>query len=147
MTTSNVAAPTPWPRLQLSPQPRAGSLDGAWRPQSHDLERELADLLDHFPGEAGHISRAIFSRPDWSTSPRRVKVTRGYLKTGSFPHDDSHVMLLKLSNGRQLTLLVIPPETPEPAARALMARAASAANQRTGAELISGSDDPLRADA
>ena len=61
---------------------------------------ELVGVCDHFPAQAGYISRAIFSRPDWRTSPRKVMVGRGYMKTGSFPSDDTHVVLLKLSSGR-----------------------------------------------
>ena len=123
-------------RLQLSAVPGAGPLDGAWWPRSRDLEAELADLVDHFPAEAGYISRAIFSRPDWKTSPRKVMVGRGYLKTGSFPSDDTHVLLLKLSSGEQLKVFVVPPDTAADAARDLMATATASTNRRTGPELL-----------
>lgn len=146
MTTSNARVSSIL-RLRLAPVPGLGALDGAWWPRSRDLEVELADLVDHFPASAGRISRVIFSPPDWRTSPRKVMVARGYLKTGSFPGDDTHVVLLKLSSGKQLEVLVVPPDSAPEAARELMASAAGPTNRRTGQELLarareSGPDDP-----
>lgn len=135
MTTS-IRAGTSTPRVQLSPRPGAGPLDGAWWPRSRDLDAELADLVDHVPTEMGRVSRALFSRPDWLTHPRRITVARGFLKTGSFPSDDTHLMLLKLSTGVQLRLLVIPPDTPLDRAHELLAQAASPSNRRSGRELL-----------
>jgi hypothetical protein len=135
MTTSIPSAPSTPVRLALAPAPSA-PLAGAWWPRSRDLEGELADLVDHFPAEAGRIARAIFSRPDWDTHPRRVEIGRGHMKTGSFPRDDTHVLLVKLSTGRQLTLLVVPSDADADVARDLMARAADPANTATAVELL-----------
>lgn len=145
MTTSNVRAPSLL-RLRLSPAPGVGAVDGAWWPRSRDLEVELADLVDHFPAQAGYISRAIFSRPDWRTSPRKVMVGRGYMKTGSFPSDDTHVVLLKLSSGVQLKVLVVPPETAADAARDLMAVAVASSNRRSAPELLARAREGGRGD-
>ena len=146
MTTSNSTI-TPTLRLQLSPTPGRGPLDGAWWPRSRALEDQLADLVDHFPAEAGRVSRALFSRPDWLTRPRKIKVARGTLKTGSFPSDDTHLMLLMLSTGRELRLLVIPPDTPRDEARELMAHAASPSNRRSGSALLARSQERTRVDS
>jgi hypothetical protein len=136
MATSNVSIHPQPLRLVLPPVPGVGPLNGAWWPRSRDLDVELADLVDHFPAEAGRISRVIFSRPDWDTSPHRVAVTRGFIKTGSFPRDDTHVMILKLSSGAQLKVLVIPANTPSEAARRLMTSANASTNRRSGTELL-----------
>lgn len=125
----------------MAPVPSAGALDGAWWPHSKDLELELADLVDHFPTDVGQVSRAVFSRPDWLTSPHKITIARGSLKTGSFPRDDTHVVLLRLSTGKQLTLLVVPPDTPASAARDLMALASAPANSRSGSDLLAASGD------
>jgi hypothetical protein len=142
MTTSNPSAPSTSLRLRLAPDPTHGPLAGSWWPRSRNLELELADLVDHFPKEAGHISRAVFSRPDWDTSPRRVEVGRGPMKTGSFPHDDTHVVLLKLSTGRQLTVLVVPPDASDEVAHDLMTRAADPANTLSAVQLLAGEREP-----
>ena len=136
MTTSNRSVHPTLLRLELSTAPGRGSLDGAWWPRSRDLEEELADLVDHFPPEAGHIARVVFSRPDWGSSPHRVKVARGLMRTGSFPRDDTHVLVVRLSTGRQLTLLVVPPDTDEHVARELMSTAASPSNKHSASDLL-----------
>ncbi|MDR7360706.1 DUF5994 family protein [Nocardioides marmoribigeumensis] len=134
MTTSNhMSRPL---RLHLAPDPSDGLLDGAWWPYSHDLETELADLVDHFPPEVGRVSRVLFSRPDWQTHPRHIQVGRGMMKTGSFPSDDSHVVLLKLAREQQLKVMVIPPETTPDAAEQLVAEALAPTNRRSAPELI-----------
>lgn len=97
-------------RLALSPSPGRGALDGGWWPQSRDLEFELADLVDHLPAEVGRVQRVLYARPDWDTQPHTVRVARGLLKAGSFPGDDSHMILLRLWSRTDLRLLVVPPE-------------------------------------
>ncbi|HVK28608.1 MAG TPA: DUF5994 family protein [Nocardioides sp.] len=128
MTTSNIPIPpsAPGARLPLrvhlaDPDPR-NALDGGWWPQSRDLAVELADLVDHFPKDRGRVARALFSPPDWDPSPRRVPVARGYVKVGSFPGDDTHLMTVTLTDRSRLRILVIPPTlTPEQGEEALLA--------------------------
>lgn len=110
MTTSNVLNPlrrSPL-RLRMAVHPGRGKLDGGWWPQSRDLAVELADLVDHFPPEWGRIVRATFSPPDWDPAPRRIRVARGYVKVGSFPRDDTHLVLLKTADHAVLRVLVVP---------------------------------------
>jgi Family of unknown function (DUF5994) len=123
MTTSsndppNATTPSKGLRLQLSETAQHGRVDGAWWPRSRDLQREAADLVDHFPAESGRISRLLFSRPDWDNSShdgrgvRTIRAARGPVKVGSFPSDDTHLMILTLGSGQRLKLLVIPSDTP-----------------------------------
>ena len=126
MTTSNTSTQsTRVPlRLRMAEQTGRGPLDGGWWPQSRDLTVELADLVNHFPKEHGRVIRAIFSPPDWDPAPRRVPVRTGYIDAGSSPHDDTHVMLLRTSDRRELCVLVIPPDmTPNQGDEALLAAA------------------------
>jgi len=97
-------------RLQLNQAMGDGALDGSWWPQSRDLSVELADLVDNLPVELGEIHRVVFSRPDWDTAPHRVRVARGLLKVGSYPHDDNHQVWLRTSTRRIMRLSVTPPE-------------------------------------
>jgi hypothetical protein len=111
MKTSNVRTPVrriPL-RLRMSEDPAARGLQGGWWPQSRDLAVELADLVDHFPPGRGRIVRAVFSPPDWDPAPRRIPVARGYVKVGSFPRDDTHLVLLTTGNRTVLRVLVVPP--------------------------------------
>ena len=111
MTTPNdPVLPTRVPlRLLMVDDPVPGGLHGRWWPQSRDLGLELADLVDHFPTGRGGVMRAVFSRPDWDTPLRRVPLERGVMKAGSFPRDDTHVMLLVMFNRTTLKILVVPP--------------------------------------
>lgn len=125
MSTSSKSIPTtsPWApeglRLHLSDEASTDRVDGSWWPRSRDLQREAADLVDHFPTTHGRISRMLFSRPDWDDSTadglgvRSIRAARGPVKVGSFPSDDTHLMILTMSSGRRLKLLVIPSDTPD----------------------------------
>jgi hypothetical protein len=140
-STSRLDAPGGSPareslRLRLSGSPAAGVLDGGWWPQSRDIDVELADLADHFPPEVGRVHRVLYSRPDWDTHPRSVRVARGGLKTGSFPSDDTNVVVLSMSTHERLKLLVIPPDHPAPEQALTMA--ADPANRHSTAEILAG---------
>ena len=142
MTTPNSSLPPTQLRLSLLPRHGSESLDGAWWPHSRNLEVELADLIDHFPPDAGHVGRVLFSRPDWLSSPRRVAIDRGFIKTGSFPNDDTHLVVLKLSSGVHLKLLVIPPDTPPETARAILHRTATPGEESPPSTLLATAMSP-----
>lgn len=93
-------------RLRLEPTLGDGALDGSWWPQSRDLSLELADLVDNFPVALGRVQRVVFSRPDWDTAPHRVRVSRGLIKVGSYPHDDTHQVWLSMSTHSMIRLSV-----------------------------------------
>jgi hypothetical protein len=101
-------------RLHLEPKIGTGALDGSWGPQSRDLPLELADLVDNFPAALGQVQRVVFSRPDWDTAPRRVRVARGLIKVGSYPHDDTHQVWLSMSPHTMIRLSVTTPEGSSP---------------------------------
>jgi uncharacterized protein DUF5994 len=97
-------------RINLVEPRAAGSLAGVWWPQSRDIDVEVADLVDNFPG--GRVSRVLFSRPDWDTHPRSVQLGGRRVKTGSFPSDDTHLIILKMADHSVLRLLLVPPGHP-----------------------------------
>jgi len=108
-------------------------LDGGWWPQSRELAVELADLIDHFPSRFGRIVRALFSPPDWDAAPRRIPIAGGYVKVGSFPRGDSHLIHLTTSNRTVLYVLVVPPGfTDDQGARALLAAVTSGSAHSAG---------------
>jgi hypothetical protein len=97
---------------------------------------ELADLVDHFPSRSGRVVRALFSPPDWDPAPRRVAVAEGFVKVGSFPRDDSHLIHLTMSDRSVLHVLVVPPGfTADQGAEALLAGATSG-NEHSAADLL-----------
>ena len=123
-------------RLRLGSMSGQDRLDGAWWPYSRDLESEMSELVQQFPPTEPRISRAVYSPPDWDTAPRKVTAGPRVIKVGSFPRDDTHVLVVQLSDGRRLTLLVVPPDfTPGQGAEALLA-GSTAGNRHTAAELL-----------
>jgi hypothetical protein len=130
-TSSPPASPSRGPlRLRLNGASRAGACHGAWWPQSRDLRTEGRDLVDHFPDTAGYIDRLVFSRPDWDDGGpaagrglRRIVARRGPVKIGSFPGDDTQLMILAMADGRRLRLVVIPSATNDELGERLLAQA------------------------
>jgi hypothetical protein len=128
-------------RLTLADAFGQGPLDGAWWPQGRDLQTEAADLIDNFPAIRGRIDHIVYSAPDWSPAGRRIKAARGSIKAGSFPGDDTHVILLSMAGRHLLRLLVVPPNTPQTDAHFMLDRAATHANLDDAITLLYGDDD------
>jgi hypothetical protein len=144
MSTSNgsilvpgVRTPSRGPlRLRLAEHPGRNHLDGGWWPRSRDLAVELADLVGHFPAQFGTIVRALVSPPDWEPAPRRIRVSGGYVKIGSFLREDTHVIRLMLSDRTVLRVLVVPSGfTHDQGDEALLA-AATHGNAHSAADLL-----------
>jgi Family of unknown function (DUF5994) len=128
-------------RIRLDNGFTSGPLDGAWWPQSRDLQTEAADLVDHFPDLLGGIDRLLFSRPDWDAvrgapSLRQIHAAVGPVKVGSFPSDDTHVMIVKMRSGQRLRLLVVPSDTDPDLAAVVMERAADDRNTQSPSVLL-----------
>lgn len=133
-------------RIRLDNSFSSGPLDGAWWPQSRDLQAEAADLVDHFPHRVGRISRLLFSRPDWDSvagapTVRKIRAARGIVKVGSFPSDDTHLVVLSMATGDRLRLLVVPHDTAPERAQRIMEQAADDRNTFRPAQLL-GLDGP-----
>jgi hypothetical protein len=109
-------------------------VDGAWWPQTRELDVELADLVDHWPDHLGSVYRALYSRSDWTGRPRSVATARRRIRTGIFPRDDTHLIVLSLSTRRTVELLVVPPGHPE--AESVMHWASHPLNRLTGAQIL-----------
>ncbi len=137
-TSSPIAPPSRGPlRLRLNEAPAPGEPDGAWWPWSRSLHVEAADLVDHFPQSDGRVNRLLFSRPDWDDSMaaggavRRILAARGPVKVGSFPSDDTALMIVTLASGRRLKLIVIPSDFNHADAAELLGSAGATGATRT----------------
>lgn len=95
----------------VGPAVGRGLPSGAWWPESRSLTDQLGGLFQAWPDEQGRIIRVLYSPPDWDDHPHAVEVPGRRIKTGSFPHDDTHELILSLLDGRRRTITVIPPGT------------------------------------
>ncbi len=128
-------------RIRLDNSFQSGPVDGAWWPQSRDLQAEAADLVDHLPELVGRVERLLFSRPDWDAvagapSARRIQSHQGPIEVGSFPSDDTHVMVVKMLGGQRLRLLVVPSDTDPSVAEDVMEQAADERNTLSPSALL-----------
>jgi len=123
-------------RIRMAQDPGRSCLDGGWWPQSRDLTVELADLVDHFPSRLGRIVRAGISPPDWDPAPRRIPVRGGYVKAGSFPRDDTHVIVLTMSDRTTLSVLVVPPSFTRSQGEEALLASATAKNAYSATDLL-----------
>lgn len=123
-------------RLRMADRPGTSTLDGGWWPQSRDLAVELADLVAHFPAEQGRIVRAVVSPPDWDPAPRRIPLARGYMKVGSFPRDDTHLIHLNTADRTVLHVLVVPPGLTGAQGEEAMLAAATSGNAQSAGEVL-----------
>ena len=148
MTTSHDSSPTTAStrvplRLRVSDRPGLDTLDGGWWPQSRDLAVELADLADHFPSSLGQVQHAVYSPPDWDSTPRRVSVRGGFVELDAVPQDDTHVVLLRTSQRLTLRLLVVPADFSEGQGdEALLAAATTGYAHSAGSLLDTVTDQP-----
>lgn len=99
-------------RLALGKVAGDPQADGAWWPPSRELGRELAGLFDEWPESMGVIARVLYSPPDWEDRPRWVAVSGKRMKTGHFPTDDTHKLVLSMLDASRCHIVVIPPATP-----------------------------------
>jgi hypothetical protein len=136
-------------RLQLAASIGRGTLDGAWWPHSRDLAVEAVQLVDRFPAGFDRICRVAYSTRDWDVSRRRLTAARGFVRLGSFPHDDTHRVILvgvSANSGQVLQLLVVPPDWDARAARHAMRTAANPHNTKSATTILRDSQDQDRAD-
>lgn len=134
---SEAAPPSRVPlRLRMTQLAGKDHLDGGWWPQSRDLAVELADLVDHFDPQYGRVVRALFSPPDWDPAPRRIPVARGYVKVGSFPKDDTHLIKLTTTDRIVLDVLVVPPGYTEAQGAEALLAAATRGNAHSATALL-----------
>lgn len=131
---ASTGGPTGNLRIQLKPILGQGLLDGAWWPRSRNLATELQTLADHWPEHDTRIARALYSEADWDDPPRRVLSRGSNIPAASFPHEDSHMIVLTMAGSRRrISLLVIPPDTtPDAADRATQAALQSDPPQSAG---------------
>lgn len=122
-------------RLALSGDFSHGRLDGAWWPQSRNLETELTDLVTNFPAVLGRITCATCSRSDWERAPSEVRVGGEIVEVGQLQQDGTHMVILTLRS-RNLTLLLVPPETSEVQAGEAMRVASSPTNHASARDVL-----------
>ena len=102
----------PVPRLALRPVFDRRLPDGSWWPENRRLSEQLGQLFALWPPDADRILRVLYSPLDWDDHPHSVAVPGRGIKTGAFPHDDTHLLTLSLRGCLRRSITVIPADTP-----------------------------------
>lgn len=118
------------PRLALRGQHDDALPDGAWWPRSRVLGQELVELFDEWPTSRGAIVRVLYSAPDWEDRPKWVSVHGKRMKTGHFPSDDTHRLVLSMLDTSRCRITVIPPGTPAAEAPRILGEVTANAGMR-----------------
>ncbi|HWD06315.1 MAG TPA: DUF5994 family protein [Amycolatopsis sp.] len=114
-TGSAIAVEPSRARLTLKPQiASAGHVDGAWWPRSRNLSAELPALLAALRPRLGRVERITYNLTVWDLAVRKAAVGREAVRLDGFFSQSPDLLTAIGTGGRtRLTLLVVPPETPD----------------------------------
>lgn len=141
-TTTNRATIVPpsrssTPRVCLAPNRATRAvLDGGWWPRSTDPTAEVPGLVLALGDRFGPIRQLMLNRDAWNSHPRRLAVNGRVVRLGWFASVDPALTIATTERGNQIDLLVVPPRTPEEAARTAMAQAADPADTRRAPDIL-----------
>jgi hypothetical protein len=109
-------------RLRLKPKAAAtGFVDGGWWPRSRDLAAELPGLLAVLAVRLGRIERVIYHLGAEGPTVPKIRFDGGVVRLSGYRTQRPDTVEV-LGARHRITLLVVPPETPEhDAHEALMA--------------------------
>lgn len=133
--------PLPGLRLRLTPEASpTGYVDGGWWPHSRDLTVELPGLVHELGSRLGVVAKVTFAPDAWQTAPRQFTVAEDTVRLAGFRAQDQYVVQVSGSDGRHLSLLVIPPEAPSTAAHRAMMTASRYGNAERPVEILATDD-------
>jgi hypothetical protein len=127
------------PRIETKPAGAAtGYVDGGWWPRSADPVSEFPGLVGALHGQVGQVSRVAFNLESWAPVHRKLTVAGRVLRCDGFHSMNPHTVTVIGTNSRRVTLLVVPPNTPGGAARAVLRSAAAENSTATVEDILAG---------
>ncbi|MGP4055715.1 DUF5994 family protein [Mycobacterium sp. 4D054] len=118
--------PESTPRLRLKRKsPTTGYVDGAWWPRSDDLAAELPDLLAVLSVRLGDVSRVTYNRGEWQAAPRKLKVDDQVIRLDGYDRQPASTLGVIDARGAGTVLLVVPAQSDDEHAHAVMMAAAA----------------------
>jgi hypothetical protein len=127
-------------RLALKPGVEArssatGFVDGAWWPGSRDLADEIPALLAALPKALGRVERVSYNLATWGATVRILHIDGAAVHLAGYRAQNADTVDV-LGRDHRVTLLVVPPEATEDAARAALATASAPGNTDSPADLL-----------
>jgi uncharacterized protein DUF5994 len=131
------------PRLRMKPADAAtGSVDGDWWPPSLDPTTAFPELVSALQPWLGPVSRIAYHLGLWEPAPRKQTVDGRMIRYEGFHTIDPHTVTAIGTNTRRVSLLVVPPPTPDGVARAVLLSAAGSDSTATVADILASNDVP-----
>ncbi|MBP2471553.1 hypothetical protein JOF53_000425 [Crossiella equi] len=122
---SPTSAGTAAARLRLKPEIAAsGHVDGAWWPRTTEPASEFPDLVRAASARLGVISRISYNPDVWEAAADRMTVHGQNVAVTGFRSLQPNTVRLNGPDRWLVSLLVIPPGTPDRQAEAVLAAAA-----------------------
>jgi hypothetical protein len=124
-------------RLKVKPRGAArGHVDGAWWPRSRDPAMEFPGLVLATSSWVGPVTRVAYRANDWDEAGPVLMVESWPVRLAAVLTQEASTVVVTGSNQRGMTLLVVPPEMPGGAARALLGWAAGAGTVASVEEIL-----------
>jgi hypothetical protein len=127
---SELSAEAAVPRREVRLRMRAntasrGHVDGAWWPRSTDPAAEFPGLVLAMSSWVGPVNRVAYHLDDWTGTERELTVEGWSVALVGDHALEAHTVVVTGPDQRQMSLLVVPPETPGSVARAVLRSAAN----------------------
>lgn len=110
--------------------------DGGWWPRSAEPVIEFTELVAALGDEVGPISRVSYHLTTWGAIDRKMIIGGRLVRFDGFRAMDPRTVVVIGSDGRRVSLLVVPPGAADDAARAALSSAAGLAGPEDAAVLV-----------
>ncbi|MFC4000883.1 DUF5994 family protein [Prauserella oleivorans] len=124
-TSAAIVHDRPVVRLEMKVADAArGYVDGGWWPQSTDPATEFSQLCVAVQPWVGAVSRVSYHLGTWGVAPRKIPVDGRVVRLEGFTTMQPQTVVVVGTDSRRVSLLVVPPGTPETAGSAQLRSAA-----------------------
>jgi len=127
------------PRIEMKPAgSMSGCVDGGWWPRSTDPAREFPGLIRALHGLVGQVSRVAYNLGFWEPVHRKLTVDGRVVRCEGFHTMNAHTVTAIGVDSRRVTVLVMPPDTPDDVAHAALQTAGGHDNTATVEDILAG---------
>jgi Family of unknown function (DUF5994) len=120
-------------RLQLAPNPTcADHVDGAWWPRSSRLTEVLPELVTELSDRVGQVLIVGYHRSAWPQTPAQTYINGQTIELVGFSGDQPASVIVIGTDGRHVSLSVIPPDADPQRAHQLLGESAQQRSESVG---------------
>ena len=127
------------PRIEMKPAGSAtGYVDGGWWPRTTEPASEFPGLIRALHQQVGQVSRVAYNLDFWAPVHRKLTVDGRVVRCEGFHTMNAHTVTAIGMDSQRVTVLVVPPDTPDDVAQAALRTAADQDNTATVEDIIAG---------